>query len=110
MPPVPNSLLFIPGHQERMLEKAGSVAADAVVFDLEDSVPLNAKAGARKLVRSTLDRSSSDLPRVFVRLNAPNSGMLVDDAAVVADHPDVGIVITKVDRPAALEPRLTCTI
>lgn len=86
-----------------MLEKASSITADAVVFDLEDSVAPATKPEARKLVRATLDSRSSDLPQAFVRLNAPSSGMLTDDASVIADHPDVGIVITKVDRPAALE-------
>jgi citrate lyase subunit beta/citryl-CoA lyase len=37
------SLLFVPGNNSRFLEKAKSLRADVVCFDLEDSVPLEEK-------------------------------------------------------------------
>ena len=37
------SVLYMPGSNERALEKAKTIAADALIFDLEDSVPVSAK-------------------------------------------------------------------
>ena len=42
------SLLFVPGHQERMLQKAFAVQADGVIIDLEDAVPTSDKELARE--------------------------------------------------------------
>jgi citrate lyase subunit beta / citryl-CoA lyase len=42
------SLLFVPGHQERMLQKAFEVPADGVIIDLEDAVPSDQKQTARE--------------------------------------------------------------
>ncbi len=44
------SLLFTPAHIERFLTKVNKVGADAVVLDLEKSVPLASKAEARKMI------------------------------------------------------------
>ncbi|MCY4580463.1 MAG: aldolase/citrate lyase family protein, partial [Chloroflexi bacterium] len=41
------SLLFVPGNQERMLERASGLKPDAFIPDMEDSVPLDEKANAR---------------------------------------------------------------
>ena len=43
------TLLFAPGSRAELLTKAQLGAADAMIFDLEDSVPLNAKEEARKM-------------------------------------------------------------
>jgi citrate lyase subunit beta / citryl-CoA lyase len=42
------SLLFVPGHQERMLQKAFDVPVDGVILDLEDAVPSDQKQPARE--------------------------------------------------------------
>ncbi|HDL16410.1 MAG TPA: CoA ester lyase, partial [Rhizobiales bacterium] len=41
------SVLYMPASNERALEKAKTLGADAVIFDLEDAVAPDAKAGAR---------------------------------------------------------------
>ena len=97
----PRTLLFIPGHRESMLAKAAATQADAVVFDLEDSVPLSERESARKLVSNVL-ASWRDGPRLFVRINAPRFEMLDADLQVLLRRPDVGVVVPKVDRPAEL--------
>ena len=43
------SLLFVPGNQSRMLEKALGCTPDAFVPDMEDSVPLEEKLNARSI-------------------------------------------------------------
>ena len=49
--------LFAPGNKERVLAKASESDADAVIFDLEDSVPIAAKAGSARA------RRQGDRPR-----------------------------------------------
>ncbi|MEO5679155.1 MAG: aldolase/citrate lyase family protein, partial [Acidimicrobiales bacterium] len=44
------SVLYMPGANERALEKAKGLAADALIFDLEDAVAPDAKAQARDRV------------------------------------------------------------
>lgn len=97
----PRTLLFIPGHRESMLAKAASAPADAVVFDLEDSVPLSEKATARQLVSALLDNWAGE-PRLYVRINAPRFEMLDEDIAVALRRDDVGVLVPKVDRPVEL--------
>ncbi|CAN5206829.1 aldolase/citrate lyase family protein [soil metagenome] len=84
-----------------MLAKAASAQADAVVFDLEDSVPLAERVNARTLVSGVLANWQGG-PRLFVRINAPRFEMLDADLQIVLRHPDVGIVVPKVDRPVEL--------
>ena len=48
------SLVFVPGNNPRFLEKAKSLPADIVCFDLEDSVPDKEKKRARTLIKLSL--------------------------------------------------------
>src|SRR5262245_11968484 len=105
MPPTtatPRSLLFVPGHRESMLAKAPTTAADAVVLDLEDSVPPAEKSVARERVAAIVGVWPADAPRPYVRINAPSFGMLSEDVAPILNRPDVGLVVPKVDLPAEL--------
>jgi len=54
MPNLFRSLVFVPGNNPRFLEKAKSLSADIVCFDLEDSVPDKEKKKARALIKNTL--------------------------------------------------------
>lgn len=76
--------LFAPGNNERVMTKAFESGADAVIFDLEDSVPVSTKAEARALVARAIDRAASAIgPMVTVRVNSTASGLLKDDLATV---------------------------
>jgi citrate lyase subunit beta/citryl-CoA lyase len=78
--------LFAPGSKERVMAKALESGADAVIFDLEDSVALAAKPEARKLVAAQIDTvaaSGKPAPGIFVRTNSPATGMLEADLAAV---------------------------
>ena len=55
------SLVFVPGNNPRFLEKAKSLPADIVCFDLEDSVPDKEKKKARALIKNTLKQRKSIL-------------------------------------------------
>ena len=61
------SLVFVPGNNSRFLEKAKSLPADIVCFDLEDSVPDKEKKKARVLIKNTLKQRNKYSPDVFVR-------------------------------------------
>jgi citrate lyase subunit beta/citryl-CoA lyase len=80
------SLLFVPGHRKGWAEKAVGAGADAVILDLEDSVPLDMKAETRHLVAETIADLSRNHPHVgvYVRLNALETGMMGDDLEAVA--------------------------
>ena len=77
--------LFAPGSKERVMAKAFESGADAVIFDLEDSVPLAAKAEARRAVAQAIDRGAdtASRPLVTVRVNAVSTGMIEDDLGAI---------------------------
>lgn len=80
------SLLFVPGHRKGWAEKAVAAGADAVILDLEDSVPATMKAETRHMVAETIALLAREHPQtgVYVRLNALETGMMGDDLEVVA--------------------------
>jgi len=84
MKPV-RTALFAPGIKDRVMGKALAAGADAVILDLEDSVPLATKAEARTLVARTIDGAAANpsRPGIYVRLNAASTGLLADDLEAV---------------------------
>jgi citrate lyase subunit beta/citryl-CoA lyase len=91
------SLLFVPGDSTKKLDKALGAGADALVLDLEDSVAANAKVAARSTVVDFLNkaRGSNPRPKLYVRVNALDTGLLDGDLdAVLKGAPD-GIMLPK---------------
>jgi citrate lyase subunit beta / citryl-CoA lyase len=82
------SVLFVPGHKPQWAAKAVDSGTDAVVLDLEDSVPDDRKAEARDTVSETVAKLRADGADVglFVRPNALETGLAGADleACVVA--------------------------
>lgn len=92
------SWLFVPGDSERKQAKALASAADALILDLEDSVAPARRREARERVTAVLTgrRERHGAQELWVRVNGPASGELLEDlAAVVRAAPD-GIVLPKV--------------
>ena len=85
------SFLFVPADNERKLQKAGSVGADALILDLEDSVAADAKADARELAREYL-KGRDD---VWVRINPIDTDDAQADLASVMPSAPTGIVLPK---------------
>ena len=89
--------LFVPGDAPRKLEKGLASGADALLLDLEDSVAPDAKPKAREIVREyrLAQASRKDRPRLFVRVNALDTGLTDAELDVVmAARPD-GILFPK---------------
>ena len=99
------SLLFVPGNNPRMLERALSAPADALVFDLEDSVAPDQKASARGIVAAHLAKLGSR--KAFVRVNSLQTGMTAADLAAVVGPNLQGVSIGKVDTPHLAEQAST---
>ena len=97
------SLVFVPGNNPRFLEKAKSLTADIVCFDLEDSVPDKEKKKARVLIRNTLKQRNKYSPDVFVRTNSPKSGLIEADLKEIVQKGIDGIVIPKVNSAKELK-------
>ncbi len=91
------SLLFVPGNNQRFLEKAKTLSSDIVCFDLEDSVPLEEKKSARNLIKEALEKRSEYQAEIYVRTNAPASGLIGDDLVTIVQKGIDGIVIPKVN-------------
>ena len=97
------SLVFVPGNNPRFLEKAKSLPADIVCFDLEDSVPDKEKKKARVLIKNTLKQRRKYSPDVFVRTNSPESRLVEADLKEIVQTGINGIVIPKVNSATELK-------
>ncbi len=100
--PAPVSLLYVPGHKARALEKARGLAADMLIIDLEDAVPADAKAEARAGAKAAL---AAGFPGklVAIRISNAASPHHADDLALLATSAPNAVVIPKVDTPAELD-------
>jgi citrate lyase subunit beta / citryl-CoA lyase len=75
------SYLFAPGHNASLLSKVFTAGADAIILDLEDAVPADAKDRARSMVAAVIQRR-----RALVRVNAPRTELCAADVDAVAPH------------------------
>jgi len=83
------------------MEKARASGADALILDLEDSVAPAAKPAARSAVAAFLSAAGAG-PRVFVRINALDSGLADADLAVVLPAGPYGLLLPKAEGAASL--------
>ena len=93
------SLLFVPGNRPDMLQKAAVVPADALVPDLEDSVPAAEKAHAREVVAGVLPTLAQRGQLLIPRVNALSTGLTRDDLAAVVGPHIYAISVGKVESP-----------
>lgn len=87
------TLLFVPGHKDRLLEKAPLSGADSLLYDLEDSVPASEREVAREKIRAQLE-AKQPLP-CLVRINGLT---------------DAGPKIAEADLEAVVVPGLTAVM
>lgn len=94
------SLLFVPGNQPRMLERASGLTPDAFIPDMEDSVPDAEKANARAITAAHVDSLSAHGVAVIPRLNSLDTGLLDHDLAAVVGPRIYGVSVGKINSPA----------
>jgi len=97
-------MLFVPGDQPRMLAKAQTLDADAVILDLEDGVAAKDKRRARDALEGALRGGLPVAGTLWVRPNALDTGWLEDDLTACLWPGVTGVVVPKVR--AASEVRL----
>ena len=84
------SLLWVPGNIQAKIAEALECAADCVVLDLEDTVPISEKATAREMVACTLLQTRPANKLIGVRVNSWHSPFGMDDLrAIVKVKPDL---------------------
>ncbi len=97
------SVLYMPAANERALEKAKAIPADALIFDLEDAVAPDAKAEARERACAMFDAGGYGDREVTIRANGIGTPWHEDDlAAIAAAGPD-GVVVPKVNSVADVQ-------
>ena len=95
------SVLYIPAANARAMEKARSLPADAIIFDLEDAVAPSEKAAARDLLSQALLSDYGARARI-VRINGLDTQWAEGDARAFARGADA-VLIPKVSRSADLD-------
>lgn len=94
------TFLFAPGDHERRASKALTLAADAVILDLEDAVAVSAKVAARDHVRAMLERPRTG--RAFIRVNGFETEFCFGDVQAIVGPRLDGIVLPKLESAAQL--------
>jgi citrate lyase subunit beta/citryl-CoA lyase len=89
----PRSWLFVPADSERKIAKALDSEADAIIFDLEDSVSSANKAVAREILKRLPERSNG--PELWLRINPLGSEFHKDDLHLIGVAEIHGIVLPK---------------
>jgi len=92
------SWMFVPGHRQRMIDKALGLNADAIMLDIEDGVAPNEKDTARHLIGEALGQAKApNSPARFVRINAIGHARMDADLDAVVRPGLEGLVLPKVE-------------
>jgi len=96
------SALFVPGNRPDRVDKAIHTAADAVIIDLEDAVPLSQKQETRSLVRKKISTHFQS-KKIIVRVNALATEFAEDDFRETISEGLSGIMVPKVESPSDIK-------
>lgn len=91
------SVLYMPGSNTRALDKGRTLAADALIFDLEDAVAPDAKIDARAHVLAALTKGGYGRRDIIVRVNGPDTPWGTDDLATMATSGANAVLLPKVE-------------
>ena len=97
------SVLYMPGANERALQKAQELPADGLILDLEDAVAPDAKAEARDRVVAAAGSGAYGRREVTIRANGIGTQWHDDDVAAIATSGADAIVVPKVDTRADVD-------
>lgn len=93
------SVMYVPGNKVDWMRKAPRYGADALILDLEDSVPEAHKIEARGLVRTMLEELGAAGQTLFVRVNRLETGLTGEDLEAVTCPHLYGVILPKVQVP-----------
>ncbi|MCH8167633.1 MAG: CoA ester lyase [Proteobacteria bacterium] len=96
------SVLYLPGSNERALEKARGLPADGLILDLEDAVAIAGKEVARGLVAEAVGRRAFGRREVIVRINGLDTPWGEADLAMAAAAGPEAILLPKVEDAATV--------
>jgi len=91
------SVLYMPAANDRALEKAQTIPADAIIFDLEDAVAPDAKPEARAKAAAAVQSGQYGTRELTIRCNGLDTQWGADDVAAAAAAQPSAVVIPKVD-------------
>ena len=94
------SVLYLPGANERALEKAKTLPADALILDLEDAVAPESKVDARKRVCDAVSSGEYGRREVAVRVNGFGTPWHADDLRAAAEAGPAAVLVPKINSPA----------
>jgi citrate lyase subunit beta/citryl-CoA lyase len=98
----------MPGSNARALEKAKSLPADVLIFDLEDAVSPDSKVAARDQVVAAVRQGGYGNREITVRVNAPDTPWGKDDLAAVAEAGPDAILVPKISTPGDIMMAAKC--
>ncbi len=90
------SVLYMPGANERALEKAKGIAADALILDLEDAVAPSAKEAARDRVCAAVTDGGYGRRELIIRVNGQDTAWYADDLRAAAKAGPDAVLVPKV--------------
>ncbi len=93
------SVLYMPGANDRALEKAKSIAADTLILDLEDSVAPEAKPEARTRVAAAIKAGGFGRRELVVRINGLDTPWGIEDMKMAAAIGPDAVLVPKVASP-----------
>jgi len=93
------SVLYMPASNPRALDKAKSLMADGLIFDLEDAVAPDAKPEARAAAVAAVNTKAYGKREVLIRANSLDTAWVADDLAAVAMSAAAGVVLPKINGP-----------
>ena len=90
------SMLYVPATNARFVAKASERGADAIILDLEDSIPDSEKSTARDALANAVPQCRATKTDVLVRINQPMRKCVRDIEAAVAAKAD-GVILPKAE-------------
>ncbi len=96
------SVLYMPSSNERALEKAKTIAADALILDLEDAVAPDAKEAARGNACAAAASGEYGRREIAIRVNGIGTAWHADDMAAACEAGPDAILVPKVDSAKAV--------
>ena len=97
------SVLYMPGSNTRAMEKAKTIAADAISLGLEDAVSPDAKATARQQIVDALAAGGYGKREMIVRINGLDTPWGADDMAAIARSGADAILVPKINDAATVQ-------